>query len=182
MIVLRHGQSLFNLHFSATKQDPGIHDPPLTPEGHAQAEAAAAALSGAGIRQILVSPYTRALQTAAPIAAALGVPVRISLLVRERFHFACDVGTARTALAGAWPAHDFSALEETWWPASTETTASVHDRAVRFRDELLAGGDAAHTLVVSHWAFLLTLTGHDLPNGGLRRVDPLAPVVGWPAA
>ena len=69
MILLRHGQSEFNLHFTATRRDPGIIDPRLTPLGHDQARQAAEALAGQGIRRIIVSPYTRALQTAAPVAA-----------------------------------------------------------------------------------------------------------------
>ena len=56
MILLRHGQSEFNLHFSVTRIDPGIVDPRLTPLGHQQAEAAAEALRHQGIRRIITSP------------------------------------------------------------------------------------------------------------------------------
>ena len=45
MILLRHGQSEFNLHYTATRTDPGIPDPRLTPLGHQQAQAAAEALA-----------------------------------------------------------------------------------------------------------------------------------------
>ena len=45
MILLRHGQSEFNLHFTATRKDPGIIDARLTPLGHEQAQAAALALA-----------------------------------------------------------------------------------------------------------------------------------------
>ena len=72
MILLRHGQSEFNLHFGATRRDPGIVDPRLTELGHTQAHEAAQQLVGQGIERIIVSPYTRALQTAHPVAAALG--------------------------------------------------------------------------------------------------------------
>ena len=41
MILVRHGQSHFNLHFSATRVDPGIEDPELTDEGVRQAATAA---------------------------------------------------------------------------------------------------------------------------------------------
>jgi broad specificity phosphatase PhoE len=46
MILLRHGQSEFNLHFTATKRDPGIPDPKLTGLGRDQAQRAAEALAG----------------------------------------------------------------------------------------------------------------------------------------
>ena len=165
MILMRHGQSEFNLHFSATKKDPGIADPRLTPEGHAQAARAAASLAGRDIRHIIASPYTRAMQTAAPIAAALNLPVRIDPLIRERYHFTCDIGTPRTELASAWPHHDFEHLDEVWWPGSTEDEASVEARAAQFRADMAANGAWDHTLIVSHWAFLLTLSGASLQNG-----------------
>ena len=41
MFLLRHGQSLFNLHFTQTRKDPGIEDPELTALGQVQAESAA---------------------------------------------------------------------------------------------------------------------------------------------
>ncbi len=165
MILMRHGQSEFNLHFSATKRDPGITDPRLTPLGQAQAEVAAAALREQGVTRILASPYTRALQTAAPTAQALGLPVQVHPGVRERYHFKCDIGSSPASLAAAWPAHKFGHLDEVWWPAATESEDSVAARAAAFRAEMAAAADEATTLVVSHWAFLLTLTGQSLENG-----------------
>ena len=173
MILMRHGQSEFNVHFSATKKDPGIEDPRLTELGHAQAEAAAVALRDMGITQILASPYTRALQTAAPTARALGLDVRVHPGVRERFHFKCDIGSPPGVLAAAWPEHDFGHLKEVWWPDSTESEADVVARAAAFRDEMRADPQWTTTLVVSHWAFLLTLTGRSLENGEWLRFDPV---------
>src|SRR5580658_617226 len=66
MFLLRHGQSYFNLHFNRTRTDPGIEDPELTPAGIAQARTAASALTDTPLTRIIVSPYTRALQTAQP--------------------------------------------------------------------------------------------------------------------
>ncbi len=120
MILLRHGQSAFNAAFTATRRDPGIPDPKLTETGEAQAEAAAAALAGEVVSHIIASPYTRALQTAAPLARLLGVTVLINPVVRERYAFSCDVGSTRTALARSWPELDFAHLEEVWWPAVAE--------------------------------------------------------------
>jgi len=175
MILLRHGQSEFNVLFSATRRDPGIRDPKLTPLGLQQAEAAAESLAHEGLRRILVSPYTRALQTAAPVARRLGLPVMVHPVVRERFAFTCDVGTVRTELALSWPEHDFSGIDEVWWPPVEEPHDQVVARAALFRAEMAALPDWADTLVISHWGFILTMTGRSVGNGQWLRCDPTAP-------
>ena len=110
MILLRHGESEFNVVYSATGQDPGIRDPRLTERGHEQAREAAVTLAGQGVTRALASPFTRTLET----AAALGLPTTIEAAVRERGAFACDVGTPASALMVDWPDHDFSHLDECW--------------------------------------------------------------------
>jgi broad specificity phosphatase PhoE len=175
MILLRHGQSEFNLHFTATRQDPGIIDARLTELGHMQAAEAVRLLAGERISRIVTSPYTRALQTAAPIARALGVKVLVNPIVRERYAFACDVGTAKAELERAWPEHDFSTINEVWWPPIEEPAASVIDRAALFRAEMAALPDWSDTLVVSHWGFILSLTGTSVMNGQWLRCDPTGP-------
>jgi broad specificity phosphatase PhoE len=175
MILLRHGQSEFNLHYTATRIDPGIEDPRLTPLGHQQAEHAAATLAGETIERIIASPYTRALQTAAPLAKRLGLPVLVTTAVRERYAFVCDVGSPVTDLATAWPGHDFSALEDIWWPVQAEPEARVIDRANQFRAEMAADPQWERTVVVSHWGFIMALTGISVQNGQWLRVDPTAP-------
>jgi broad specificity phosphatase PhoE len=184
MILLRHGQSEFNLHFTATRRDPGIADPRLTEAGEAQARAAAEALAGERIRRIIASPYTRALQTAAPIARRLNVPVHVSPLVRERYAFSCDIGSPRTALDIAWPALDFAHLDEIWWPPVEEPDHQIEARAALFRAEMAALPDWQDTLVVSHWGFILAMTGERLMNGEWLRCDPTGPAptaIAWRA-
>ena len=92
--------------------------------------------------------------------------------VRERAHFKCDIGSPRSALAEAWPDHDFGDIDEVWWPAGTESPESVDSRAAAFRAEMLLTPQWATTLVVSHWAFLLALTGQSFENGEWARFDP----------
>lgn len=174
MILLRHGQSEFNLHFTATRKDPGIPDPKLTPLGHEQAEAAAEALADQGVRRIVASPYTRALQTAAPIARRLGLPVRVNPVVRERYAFSCDIGSHRADLAAVFPDHDFSTIEEVWWPQVEEPAEHVLARAALFRAEMCALPDWSDTLVVCHWGFIMSLTGLSVQNGQWLRFDPRA--------
>ena len=175
MILLRHGQSEFNLHFTATRRDPGIADPTLTELGREQAEQAADALAGEDIGRIIVSPYTRALQTAAPLARRLGLPVLVHPAVRERFAFTCDVGSTRTALTERFPEHDFAGIEEVWWPPVEEPVESIVARAALFRAEMRALPDWQQTVVVSHWGFILSLTGERINNGAWLRYDPTGP-------
>ena len=175
MILLRHGQSEFNLHYTKTRVDPGIEDPRLTPLGEAQAEDAAAALAGEEIERIIASPYTRALQTAAPLARARGLPMLVSTAVRERYAFVCDVGSPVADLASAWPGHDFSAIDDVWWPTQAEPEAHVIERANRFRAEMAAHPQWRRTVVVSHWGFIMALTGISVQNGQWMRLDPTAP-------
>lgn len=172
MIFLRHGQSEFNLHFTATRRDPGIVDPKLTPLGHQQAAEAAATLAGRDIRRIIVSPYTRALETAAPVARILGLPLTVTPTVRERYAFTCDVGSPISRLRAEWPEVAFPAIEDMWWPAIEEPAAQVEARARLFRAEMAALDDWAHTLVVSHWGFILAFTGQSLMNGVMIEVNP----------
>jgi broad specificity phosphatase PhoE len=175
MYLLRHGQSLFNLHFTETRKDPGIEDPVLTPLGHTQAEAAAELLAGKGITRIIVSPYTRALQTAEPVLARLKVPVEVMHEVRERFAFACDVGSHRDLLAERFPHHRFDHLPDRWWPEGRETLEEALARADWFRARMAAREDQETTLLVSHWAFILALTGISVENGEVLPYDPRDP-------
>ncbi len=174
MILLRHGQSAFNAAFTATRRDPGIPDPGLTELGQLQAEAAAAALRSEEVTHIIASPYTRALQTAAPLARRLGLRVIVNPVVRERYAFSCDVGSRSTALALAWPELDFSGLDEVWWPVIEEPAPAVIGRATVFRAEMAALPHWSRTVVVSHWGFILSLTGTSLGNGEWLRCDPTA--------
>jgi len=172
MFLLRHGQSYFNLHFSETRVDPGIEDPELTPLGAEQAAAAARLLAGAALTRIIVSPYTRALQTAQPVLAMHRVPVDIMHEVRERAAFVCDVGSPPELLAARFPHHDFGHLPRQWWHAGIESTAATNARANAFRARMAARDDSATTLLVSHWAFILALTGRSIENGEILRWDP----------
>lgn len=174
MLLLRHGQSYFNLHFNATHVDPGIEDPELTPLGIEQAEAAAADLAGVALTRIIVSPFTRALQTAQPILAVHRVPVEIMHEVRERAAFACDVGRPPQHLASRFPHHDFAHLPPRWWHEGLESEKQTNARADAFRGLMAARDDAHTTLLVSHWAFILALTGESLENGELLEYDPRA--------
>jgi broad specificity phosphatase PhoE len=172
MFLLRHGQSYFNLHFNDTRTDPGIEDPELTPLGLEQAAAAAEALAGVALTRIIVSPYTRALQTAEPFLELHEAPVDIMHEVRERAAYVCDVGSAPPVLAARFPHHDFAHLPAQWWHSSVETLEETTARANAFRTLIAARSDRATTLLISHWAFILALSGRSVGNGEVLEYDP----------
>lgn len=175
MYLLRHGQSFFNLHFSASHVDPGIEDPELTPAGIAQAQAAALTLADKPLSRIIISPYTRALQTAQPVLK--GHPrahVEVMHGVRERAKFVCDIGTAPKVLAQRYPEHDFAHVPEQWWHPTLESLEQVVERAAVFRALMARSPQSASTLLVSHWAFILALTGESVDNGQILEYDPLS--------
>ena len=172
MILVRHGETMFNVVFGATRRDPGIRDPGLTERGRAQADAAAEALSGETVTRVLASPYTRAIHTADVIARALGVPLSIDAAIRERFAFGCDVGTPRAALASRWPNHSFDHIDDIWWPDTEEPVERFHHRCDEFRRRMAEARDGSTTVVVTHWGVVRALTGLRVENGEILRHDP----------
>ena len=56
-----------------------------------------------------------------------------------------------------------------------EPAASVVGRAALFRAEMAALPNWADTLVISHWGFILSMTGKSLTNGEWLRCDPNKP-------
>ncbi|MGH9089645.1 MAG: histidine phosphatase family protein [Acidimicrobiales bacterium] len=81
MWIVRHGESTWNARDLVQGQAPG---PVLSRRGRHQARAAARLIAGAPVSAVIASDLERALQTAEPIARALGLPVRTDKRLRER--------------------------------------------------------------------------------------------------
>lgn len=186
MLLVRHGQSHFNVAFAATRIDPGIRDPELTEEGRRQVLAAAAELEllrqqGREIRRLVSSPYTRALQTATILADALGFrEVTVDPLVRERAAFQCDVGASPALLKQRFPAYRFDHLDDPWWHdhiahGVAESEETLAERAAAFRAAMAGDPDWPHVVVVTHWGFIRCITGgYRSANGEIVPIS-LAP-------
>ena len=171
MILVRHGQSEFNVVYGETRRDPGIEDPAITALGASQARSAAALLDGHGIERLISSPYRRTLQTASIIAEALELPISVDPLVREHYAFSCDIGSPRDKLTREWPALDFSHLDERWWPHDEESDESVASRGRAFIEAVAGLADRERIAVITHWGFIRGTTGLRVTNGTVVRVD-----------
>jgi broad specificity phosphatase PhoE len=179
MILVRHAESEWNMHYGRTRIDPGIPDPSLTRAGRAQAERLIDVLAAEGVARLISSPYRRALETATIIARSLDLPISIEPLVRERCAFSCDVGTPSSLLCGHWPGLDFTHLEEQWWGHAEESAASIAQRCAAFCAKTADLPGRAQIAVITHWGFIRALTGQELSNARFVRLlaaDP-APTV-----
>jgi broad specificity phosphatase PhoE len=174
MILIRHGQSYFNLHYGETRIDPGIPDPTLTETGRQQALAVVEILRPRALKRLIASPYTRALETAHIIAGVLGLPIAVEPLVRERAAFTCDIGTPPSELARRWPQLAFDHLEERWWGEEEESETALHARSRHFRALMAATPDWPEVAVITHWGFIRALTGETVTNGAQLAFDPTA--------
>lgn len=78
LILIRHG-----LPEKIVNDDGSPADPPLSAEGHSQAEKMAAFLEGESIDRLYSSPMQRAHQTALPLAATTGLEIELEEGVAE---------------------------------------------------------------------------------------------------
>ena len=172
MLLLRHGQSEFNVIYGKTRQDPGIRDPKLTAEGRAQANDAAEQLTRFAADRIVSSPYRRTLETASIIAERLKLSITVTPLIAERAVFQCDVGSPVTHLRRDFPHIDFLNLyEETWWHPGNEDLGSLDRRCTQFREHYKdRAGDKS--IFVTHWGFIRSLTNIRAQNCGVVAFNP----------
>jgi broad specificity phosphatase PhoE len=175
VLLIRHGQSEFNVVYSATRVDPGIRDPRLTAEGRAQALAVARLIAEERPARLVTSPYTRALETAEIVAGALGLPITVDARVGERAGFACDIGTPVSALRARWLDLALDHLDDIWWPELDESEEALGQRCEAFRSHMAQCEDWRDVAVVTHWGFIRGLTGMTVPNCAVLRVDPTQP-------
>ena len=74
LLLIRHGENDFVKKGRMAGRLPGVH---LNERGREQAQALAQKLSGAPIKAVYSSPLERAVETAAPIAEALGLEIQL---------------------------------------------------------------------------------------------------------
>ncbi len=116
------------------------------------------------VTRIIASPYTRAHANRRALRPAVQ-PARDDLAPGAgALRLPCDVGSPVRESARRWPHHDFGHLPDIWWPAETESERAILARAAQFHVEMAARPDHAETLVVSHWGFILAMTGRAVTN------------------
>ena len=174
VLCIRHGESTFNAAWAANRTDPMHWDARLSALGLEQVRQAREVMRAHPVELVLVSPLTRALETAVGLFRdhPHAPPMRIVPLLRERVENSCDIGRAPSELAAQFPALNFAHLSPVWWHAEgdpdergihVEPEAIVRARVAEFRRSL-AAYDERVIAVVGHGTFLRHLTGRALAN------------------
>ena len=96
--LIRHAQSTFNAVYGPNEPDPMIFDAPITELGETQAKQVRTEVEKLNVKNVIVSPFTRTLQTAQLIFENR-LPFQINAAVREQLVNSCDVGSSPHKLA-----------------------------------------------------------------------------------
>lgn len=151
LVMVRHGESEGN----AARMFTGHGASPLTALGARQAEAVAGALAALGPAAIYSSDLPRALATAAPLAARVGVAVHADHRLRER-----DMGTfvgvpfkvLEAEQPEAWRA--LLSRDPEFTPPEGESHRQCAGRMSAALDEILARHATGTVVVFSHGVVL----------------------------
>eukprot|EP00164_Ancoracysta_twista_P004467 GFYU01006025.1.p1 GENE.GFYU01006025.1~~GFYU01006025.1.p1 ORF type:complete len:489 (-),score=65.94 GFYU01006025.1:132-1598(-) len=198
LFIIRHGESQYNEFRKKSIRnmykscdifrDPMIYDAPLTTKGHQQVHALRKQVHELNLDKtvelVVVSPLTRALQTAVGAFGECDIPFEVLALHRERTDTSCDVGRKPSQLAAEFPELDFSALEEDWWvwdkrryfeEGSPQIPKEPFDRfkqrVIHFQ-QWIASRPERRIAIVGHSGFFMHFLGmwSKLPNCELHYV------------
>lgn len=159
LLLIRHAEP------ERVPEGPAPADPGLTPAGHDQAAALARWLAAERLDAVVTSPLRRARETAAPLAAAHGLPVEIdddlAEYDRETTSY-IPVEELRATGDPRWHAMVEGRLAEL---AGTDPQAFL-ERVVGAVERLVARHPGGRVAVVCHGGVINAYVGHIL---GIRR-------------
>jgi len=151
ILLIRHGETQAAIRGEMFPMLDGQGDPALRPEGEAQALAVAERLKREAIAAIYVTTLQRTHQTAAPLAAALGLTPRVEADLREVSLGDWDGGEYRFRAAANDPAFVRARDLQEWGEIpGAETTAQLHARVLRGLQRIAAAHPDQLVAVVVH--------------------------------
>jgi broad specificity phosphatase PhoE len=152
--VLRHGE-VYNPGRILYGRLPGFH---LSELGNQMAKAAAEALAGHDVTYLVASPLERAQETAAPLAAELGLEVATDtrLIESSNFFEGKNVSVGDGAFTNP----------RNWWVLRDPITPSWGEAYLMIAQRMFAAVQAARVAAEGHEAVCVS---HQLPIWTLRR-------------
>ncbi len=165
VFVLRHGESADPSVFHGAESDVG-----LSARGRKQAEAVAPFLAAQRPAALVSSAMRRARDTAAPIAAACGLPVLVEPQLHER-RVGALTGTPFGAADGVWPdtLRRWMTGDTAFAPPDAESFEDIRARVLPVWDRLVHTYDNRCLVVVAHGVVCKVLFLSVLP--GLSPAD-----------
>jgi probable phosphoglycerate mutase len=174
ILLIRHGETQAAVRGESFPMVDGQGDPALRPEGEAQARAVAERLKQHAIDAIYVTTMQRTHQTAAPLAAALGITPRVEPDLREVFLGDWDGGEFRFRAAENDPAIVRAREKECWGELpGAETFIQLQTRVVRGLHRIAAAHPDQLVAVVVHGGVVGAALSHATGsrNFGFNGVD-----------
>jgi len=181
LLLIRHGESEPARPGESFQMKDGHGDPALHPQGQAQAQAVGERLKGDPLAALYVTTLRRTHQTAAPLAAYLGLTPVIEPDLREVHLGDWDGGLYRIKAAEGDPAFARATQAQEWGEIpGAETTAQLHARvragllriAARHADQRVAavvhGGVIGAALSIATGAAPFAFNGAG--NGSISRL------------
>lgn len=171
LYLIRHGETDHNKEGLAM----GHLDSPLNERGQRQAQQTAAWLARLPIARLVSSDLSRALHTAAPLGAALGLRIEPDSRLRElsfglfEGRSVADCAVDHPEIVARWRSGDFD-----FAPPGGETRRALMARTRAVLDEILASPEE-HIALVTHGGTLNALhthlieDGHPQPREGIHR-------------
>lgn len=175
--LLRHGET----SYSQSGVFCGALDPELTAEGSLMAQAFADSYRSIPWTEVYVSPMKRAIETAQPLCAVVGLPMQIRDNLRE-ISYGIWEGRTQEDVKQCHEQDYLRWLTEPAWnpPTGGETAVQVANRSLPVITEIEAKYKDGNVLVVSHKAtiriILCSLMGIDLGRYRDRIDAPAASV------
>jgi 2,3-bisphosphoglycerate-dependent phosphoglycerate mutase len=178
-LLLRHGETLWNRDGRLQ----GWQDSPLSDAGRAQAGALAARLATETVDAIVASDLGRTRETAEPIAARLGLPLRLDAGLRERCYGEFE-GMTWSEIERARPTdyHRLAARDPEYVVPGGESGVQFRDRVVSALEHLAQRHVGATVAVITHGGVLGIVYRHakdialemprtfSVPNAAVNRV------------
>jgi 2,3-bisphosphoglycerate-dependent phosphoglycerate mutase len=158
LLLVRHGESAPFVEDRPFALVDGHADPELAPDGREQAELLADRLAEEAIDAIYVTTLQRTAQTAAPLAARLGLEPRVEADLREVHLGEWEGGIFRQRVMEGHPIALRMRAEQRWDVIPGAEPAEALARRVRGAIERIAGAHADQTVVVvSHGGVIGTI-------------------------
>lgn len=149
------------------QRSPG--DPGLTELGHIQAGRVARHLAADGVVGLFASPQRRARETAAPIALAVGIDVRVDARLSERMNWEGPSDQTAEAFFAEW---ERTVGDRDYVPSRGDSSNAAAARFETFLDETDEDHPAGPIVVVSHGGVTVDLLRNLMGDERLRSAAP----------